>query len=283
MSDLIPHLDHVIVGVKDQLDGAAARYRRLGFALLPRGHHTLGTSNHLAIFGDNYLELLGYEPERAREQAGNSRWQLPPGLIGLVFKPGDADSLPARLQERGFGGLETRSFSRPVSLPDERQADARFRTLNLPPQLLDQSTVFFCQHDTPEHVWREAWRQHPNGASDIVSFVIASADPALSAKPVVQLFGTQALTPVGGGLRLRAGAAEVLFLTPAEVQLRFHGLTPALETGRDRCVALRLRSRDLALTRRVLQQAGIEGLAEHGAELIVPADQAFGVALAFAA
>lgn len=54
-------LDHVVINVADQLDAASALYRRLGFQLTERGHHSLGSSNHLAIFGENYLELLGYE------------------------------------------------------------------------------------------------------------------------------------------------------------------------------------------------------------------------------
>ena len=37
---------------------ALETYRRLGFTLTPRGYHTLGSMNHLAIFGTEYLELI---------------------------------------------------------------------------------------------------------------------------------------------------------------------------------------------------------------------------------
>ena len=53
-------IDHVVVTVGDQLEATADRYQRLGFSLTERGHHTLGTSNHLAIFETDYLELLGF-------------------------------------------------------------------------------------------------------------------------------------------------------------------------------------------------------------------------------
>ena len=71
MTSLIPVVDHVVINVADQLDEASALFRRLGFQLSERGHHSLGSSNHLAIFGENYLELLGYEPQR-----GNRREDL---------------------------------------------------------------------------------------------------------------------------------------------------------------------------------------------------------------
>ena len=57
----VPTLDHVVVNVRDRLDEAAATYGRLGFTLTPRGYHTLGSMNHLAIFGTDYLELIAAE------------------------------------------------------------------------------------------------------------------------------------------------------------------------------------------------------------------------------
>ena len=59
---ITPILDHVVINVRDGLDAAAALYARLGFTLTPRGHHTLGSSNNLAILGTDYLELLGVQP-----------------------------------------------------------------------------------------------------------------------------------------------------------------------------------------------------------------------------
>src|SRR6266481_5982172 len=106
MSDLIaadqplrPILDHAVINVMDRLDQAAAQYVRLGFQLTERGHHTLGSSNNLAIFGTNYLELLGYLPGRETMRA--DLWAHPPGLTGLVFKSVDADLVYATVKERG--------------------------------------------------------------------------------------------------------------------------------------------------------------------------------------
>lgn len=281
MSDLPLQIDHVVIGVNDQLDSASARYRALGFSLLARGHHTLGTSNHLAIFGDDYLELLGYEPAQAAAQAGKPMWQYPQGLIGLVFKPGEVHDVARQLKARGVAVDEPLSFSRPVTLPDGRVADARFQVLHLPAGTSSAGVVFFCQHDTPENVWQDAWRTHPNGTTGIREFVISAADPAASARPFVQALGDQALSQVPGGLRLATGRSAVLFLTPEQVDLHLHGQARREVGTGDRYAGLTLRTADLAAARAVLARGGIEGVVELPHRLIVPAHQAFGLALTF--
>src|SRR4029077_12419206 len=78
-----PLLDHVVIDVRDRMDEAAHVFTALGFSLTPRGHHTLGSTNHLAMFATDYLELLGFG------EGGASRDELqsfPIGLNGLVFK-----------------------------------------------------------------------------------------------------------------------------------------------------------------------------------------------------
>jgi len=51
----VPTLDHVVVNVRDQIDAGLHTYERLGFTMTPRGYHTLGSMNHLAILGTEYL------------------------------------------------------------------------------------------------------------------------------------------------------------------------------------------------------------------------------------
>jgi len=51
-------LDHVFINARDDLDHAADIYRRLGFTLTQRGYHSMGSMNHLAMFGTDFLELI---------------------------------------------------------------------------------------------------------------------------------------------------------------------------------------------------------------------------------
>lgn len=281
MSKILPAIDHVVIGVNSQLDAAANRYRELGFELLERGHHTLGTSNHLAIFGDDYLELLGYEPPQAQAQASNPMWRHPAGLLGLVFKPDNVHALGERLRAQGLTVEQPRAFSRPVQLPDGQFADARFETLHLPPETTAGGVVFFCQHHTPQHVWRKEWRQHPNGVTGIREFIIGATNPAASVQPFTKVFDTAVVTTVPGGLRLSAGRGDVLFLEPQTIVRRFGIGGAAAVQGEDRFAGLVFQTKDLSALRSLLQAASIPEVLERDATLIVPAAQAFGVTLAF--
>ena len=72
-----PVLDHVVIDVRDRMDEAARTFTALGFQLTPRGHHTLGSMNHLMMFATDYLELLGFG------EGGASRPELAPFPVGL--------------------------------------------------------------------------------------------------------------------------------------------------------------------------------------------------------
>ena len=61
-------LDHFVVCVRD-LAQAALDWQTLGFTLTPTGVHPFGTSNRLAQFGNNFLELLAVTDAAAVSQA----------------------------------------------------------------------------------------------------------------------------------------------------------------------------------------------------------------------
>ncbi len=94
----VPTLDHVIVNVREGMKPAAEQYRRLGFTLTPLGRHTLGSINHLAMFGTDYLELLGIPPgSSARTELSDG----PAGLSGVAF--GTHDRRRRLRRARRFG------------------------------------------------------------------------------------------------------------------------------------------------------------------------------------
>src|ERR1700688_4341476 len=73
-----PQFDHAVINVEDDLDKAVALFTRFGFHFTDRGHHSHGSSNHLAVFGDTFLELLGYEQGRMTPETYH--WKHPRGL-----------------------------------------------------------------------------------------------------------------------------------------------------------------------------------------------------------
>lgn len=171
-------LDHVVVNTLRDMPAAAETFAALGFTLTPLGHHSLGSINHLMMTPGPYLELVGVpETGLQRQEVLDS----PFGLNGLVLKTGDADATFARLAAAGFAPTGPVAFSRPVEI-DGRQEEARFRTVRLPPGLVPAGRVYFCEHLTPDYVWREEWLAHPNGFTGIDRFVVASPDPEGAAR-----------------------------------------------------------------------------------------------------
>ncbi|MGC7404391.1 VOC family protein [Pandoraea pneumonica] len=274
-----PVLDHVVVNVKGDLEASVETYRRLGFSLTERGHHSLGSSNHLAIFGENYLELLGYEAGKSTVRP--DVMQAPLGLTGLAFKTQDSHALHAGLQARGVTSQAPAEFFRPVNLPDGTTQDARFSTVRLATELVRNGRTFFCHHFTPEHVWRDEWREHPNGVTDIVGYVIATPNPAITAALYDRVFGPGVLTALGqDGYALQASQARVEFVTPAEAERRF-GEVETTEDGSERGVALILRTRSLAQVLATLKESRIPSTTLADGSVLVTAAEGFHVALQF--
>lgn len=168
-------LDHAVINVRDHMDAAQALFAGLGFEVTARGYHSLGSINHLTIFATDYLELLGVpsgaDPVR-REIA-----EAPLGINGLVFKTTDADATFARLAAIDMDGAAPNSFSRPVELADGAR-HARFRTVHVRPGTFPGGRVYFCEHQTPDLVWRAEWQSHANGAAAITELVVVSSTPA---------------------------------------------------------------------------------------------------------
>lgn len=197
-------LDHVVVNVLRRMDEAADLFAALGFRLTPRGHHSLGSINHLMMVPGAYLELVGL-PE-----TGPQRQELkdsPFGLNGLVVASADADTTHDRLAGAGFEVGSPVAFSRPVAL-DGGEAEARFRTVRLPASLFPAGRVYHCQHLTPDLVWRPEWFAHPNGFTGLDGVTVESPTPEAEARLYAAACGAVA-EPGEAGWRIRLGDASV--------------------------------------------------------------------------
>lgn len=271
----VPLLDHVVVNVRERMAEAARLYRGLGFALSPLGRHTLGSVNHLAVFATDYLELLGVDPEAEAPRA--ELLAYPAGLNGLVFAAADAAAVADVLAARGVATGGAQDFSRPVALAQGGAADARFRTVRLAPQAAPYGRVYFCQHFTPELVWRAADRAHANRATAIRRVVLRAAAPAAAAALYRRMFGADAVHAVAGGFALPMGPARLDILSAAAVAEEFGAAAPP--GGDDRFAALVLGCGDLAGARRLVGERALPGTAR----LLLPHQAAFGAALEFVA
>lgn len=280
MTTLSPQIDHVVITVSDQLDQANSQYQKLGFTTTPRGHHSLGTSNNLAIFTTTYLELLGFEPQNAGKV--DKSWCFADGLTGLVFKTKDANKLYQQLVSQGIKveGDGPKSFFRPVELNDGTKPEARFKTVRLDPSYTPNGQIFFCDQLTPELVWRKEWQTHPNGVININQVIIEAQKPRSSIKLLEKTFPSANIIEIDGGVRLKAEDKFIDYLTPSAIQHLFGSSVSKANNDQDRKVALGFTTKSLAQTQQALENGDVKYNLQNDT-IIVPASETYGVVMIF--
>jgi len=279
MGGIVPQLDHVVIDVRDRMDEAAQVFRSLGFQLTERSRHTLGSMNHLAVFGSDYIELLGFDAQAPAIRADIA--SFPVGLNGLVFSTDEPDALYRDLRANGVPALEPGSFSRPIQIAGGT-ADVKFRVVRLAGGGVSFGRVYFCNHLTPDLVWRPEWQRHPNGVFSITRILIAVRDPATSAEQLGRLFASGTVRKTAdGSSALAAGSTKIELIAHATVAARLGDAMPDAAGREDYMAALYLRTASLSQTTRVLEAGSIQ-YAHIDQECIrVSASQAMNCALEF--
>ena len=197
------------------------RFTALGFTLTPRGYHSLGSINHLMVFDSDYLELIGLP-----EGGENQRPELlasPVGIDGLVFKTSDVDQTFAHLQALDMAGDPPRAFSRSVQL-SSGEATATFRTVTARSDVFPAGRVYFCEHGTPELIWRREWQTHANSAARITEIVIVSTDPEAEATRYASLIDAPRLDGPDGAYHIPLAEAKLSILSPEQYATRYGDL-----------------------------------------------------------
>ena len=190
-------LDHAVINVGRRMDAAERFCRDLGFTVTPRGHHSLGSINHLMLFDSDYFELIGL-PETGTTMRPDLE-AAPLGINGLVFQTRNVDETFARLQTLGMAGEPPRAFTRPVTLVGAIK-EARFRTVAVRADVFPAGRVYFCEHGTPELVWRPEWQSHANTAMAIEEIVVVAEDVPATAQAYARLVESE-VAVLGNGVR----------------------------------------------------------------------------------
>jgi hypothetical protein len=159
--------------------------------------------------------------------------------------------------------------------------DARFRTTRLDPGKIPMGRVYFCEHLTPELVWRPEWQLHPNGARAITRVIVATGDPRQTASLFRALFGPEAVAERATGCFVRAGSARVELTTPGAVTEEF-GEAAADPAGRpEYLAALEFEVSSLGETAARLRR--VPDVRVEPRRIVVPARGAFNTTIAFSA
>jgi hypothetical protein len=168
--------DHLVVIGRDQMPRISQCFQALGFYLTPLARHNLGSMNRLIVLNTSYVELLGWEPGEppARKEIANE----PIGLNALVFRTQNADACYQALAEQGYGPNPVQELTRPVQVGGKTES-VSFRTVRFSTQPISGLRIYFCQHLTPQHVWRPGDMSHPNQLNALTEIVLESSDPPL--------------------------------------------------------------------------------------------------------
>ncbi|HZT18461.1 MAG TPA: VOC family protein [Dongiaceae bacterium] len=276
-------LDHVGIAVAD-LDAAAAKLRRLGFRLTPRGYHTLppetpgaerprvGTGNHCAMLRRGYVEVIGVTDAayRGRLRADIARYE---GVHVIAFGTDDAAASAKALRAAGIEAAGPRPLERPVE-EEGKVRLARFEIVDFPEDSLPEGHFFAIRHATPELLWKESLLDQPNGAVSLETLTVAVADSADFARRLGRIL---AVSPQkGDGLLLKLRAGRVRVVDGGWVAANLPGKTPDLPY----IAGIGLGVADIGRTADVLAQNGVRYQREPGSLTVAPAD-ACGAFIAF--
>jgi hypothetical protein len=162
---------------------------------------------------------------------------------------------------------------------DGASQDARFRTTRLDPAKVPMGRVYFCEHRTPELVWRPEWQKHPNGARAIARIIAATPDPRQTAGLFRGMFGSSAVKARDGSCVVAAGAALVELTPPHAIAAEFRDMAAESSGRQEYLAALELAVGSLAETARHLRHVPMVHSEPH--RLVVPARAAFNTTLVF--
>jgi len=270
-------IDHVVLLVRD-LDRARDSWTRLGFALTPRGYHTLGSQNHCIVFGRDYLELLAVPKPHPAMQYFSDFLAGGEGLGAIAFATGDANAAQAELSAAGVAADPPLDFSRPVDLPGGAR-DAAFRIVQLAPADTPGCRTFLCQHFNPDLVWRPEYQQHAVGALGIAALGVVVDDPQSAASGYAKMLDATP-RPIAEGVLVETGSAPIALGSQARFRKRL--ASAALPSRAAPLVAaLFIRVADRARAADALAQGGFKPVRLKDDSLALGADQANGVALVF--
>lgn len=281
-TDLHDGFDHVGY-YSENLSEAAARFSAMGFTVAPPSRFVEQPFATCAIvIGDAYISLssvLDWDTAPDWMKLGMGR-----GLQAFVLRGHDLPAIFKRIGPDGNGTLqldgEVQTIGRRVVV-EGREDLARFRVLRLKRRSLPGlSRCNYCEHLTPELLWRPELLQHANGALAIHTITAVHENPASTLDFYRELFGQAEIT-AGGDLLADCRSTRLRLVTPARLKQVWPEIAPDFVPGEPLLAGVTLATSDLAAARRVLQDAGIAGFATPSGGVAVPAADAYGAVVEF--
>ena len=275
----ITGFDHALILAAD-LDVGIDAMHRLGFRSTPKGFHSahMGTANTTVVLPEmTYFEVISVVAPTPANADMRSVLERREGLFGYALKTDDAHACLAELAERSAADGAVVDFSREVELPGGKR-DASFSVANIRSDSVFGMRAFACAHHTPDIVWRGDYLEQPNGATGVAG-VIGEVPDLDEAEAVFGSLLGDRVSRRGETVAIDYGNLVVSFTCRAALRRSF-GLEPIGEAA---LRVLRLRTRSLELTARVLKENRVESVVPAEGALRVSPEQACGALIEFVA
>ncbi|MGF7161459.1 hypothetical protein FHS85_003094 [Rhodoligotrophos appendicifer] len=284
-------IDHLVL-CADDLDMATARYKSMGFTVMPRAVHPFGTMNNLVQFDGSFLELVALNDrsiipehgERFFSFAAFNRDYLEEGegFSMLVLDSDDARADQQRFTETGISRFDPFDFKRLATLPDGEQVTVGFSLAFATHQAMERAAFFVCQQQAPQHFWKRDYQIHSNGALGLGDVLMLSDEPQRYAPFMSAFTGVEPQVTAPDDICFPLQRGGVRMLTPEAWDVHFPAAF-APDLARGPCFAgYTVLVRDLAQATESLDDGHIAYLRD-GEHLIVAPDDAFNTMILFQA
>jgi hypothetical protein len=203
------YLDHVAHFVPDL--GAAARLlEALGFTPTPESAHRAqgkpaGTSNRCLMLEEGYIEILAPTMDTPNAQRVRAHMARYDGVHLACFGTPDAAFEHRRLAAQGFEPEPLVDLQRTV----DGGETVRFSVVYVPPGGMAEGRVQYCQHLTPQVIWKDRFVRHANGVTGLAAVYVVADDPAAAAARWGRFSGLLPRSE-GGLVSLQAARGRVL-------------------------------------------------------------------------
>jgi hypothetical protein len=294
MSRDIDIIHHAGVITRD-IDGAVARYERLGFQFAPLSLQSLvihpgeppvysGIGNRSVLFRRNHFEIVAVAdpgqwaqlPKAQRDPFDlDERKRLYDGLHIMHFGAGDMEVVRTRFKRDGVGLSGITSFQWEMDTPGGRRI-TQGKGVQFAKSANPEALIQIVQHDTPALALPTYYTAHPNGAQMLTACIVCGLNPEnLAAK-----YGRYSGKPVNrsdGTYVINLGYSRVRVVDPEWLQRIVPDYAPPVLPF---LAGFIVATTDLDLARQALRLGDVD-YTDRGERLIVPPEAACGSAVLF--
>jgi catechol 2,3-dioxygenase-like lactoylglutathione lyase family enzyme len=282
----INNINHVGMAIRD-LAATTERYEAMGFQLTPYSPHSaawkpgehvqpLGSGNRCIMFMNTYLEILASEDAAKPAPRIANFLNRHQGAHIICFDCGDCDFVDKRVRGLGIETSGVIPLQRDIETPDGVRT-AKFERTQFAPKASPEGYIQASRHLTPEYIYQPRYIRHPNGCFQFAETILIADDLTAFERRYRDYLN---VTPAREGnlLRFRLPLGTTLTLVDfrhAPAMLPGTLLPPIPGIG-----AVGFRTGDLKGTRDRLKANNFT-VVEIGGRILVPAEEASGVALIF--